>query len=260
MPGGGADSASDGVPTWRLGDLSRVGRERFGLTAGKASVGRLTRSLCPCWQTERPRHGPRRSQVFQQCASLPLLPQSAVASRSRPTCLEPNVSRSVFRTRPVEGGRAAGSVAGSGSACRSRMVDDQRHRSACLLLACLFGAVRPERCGAGAERNLRRSDDLRGDQAAALELASQLPPGRHVAIPIKDRLAHRAAAAGAAQHHPGPSAALPARVRGHRARCGGGCRTVTCRGACSRHAPDRGCSLQRPEQPHRRGGTVPPPH
>lgn len=51
-------------------------------------------------------------------------------------------------------------------------------------------------------RGIRRGDDLRGDQAAALELASQLPPGRHVAIPIKDRLAHRAAAAGAASITP----------------------------------------------------------
>jgi hypothetical protein len=97
---------------------------------------------------------------------------------------------------------------------RPRMAKDQRYRS-----ACVFGAVCPTRA-TGAALVLTRVS------VAAMiplfeEVASQLPPGAHAAMPIDNAGCHTAHdLPGAAQHDPRPSATcscfeLLAKVRIH---------------------------------------------
>ncbi|MBX9748984.1 MAG: winged helix-turn-helix domain-containing protein [Roseococcus sp.] len=45
-----------GVSTWRLIDLCRIARERFGVSYAETGTARLMRSLDLSWQTPRPRH------------------------------------------------------------------------------------------------------------------------------------------------------------------------------------------------------------
>ena len=87
----------DGISTWRLVDLCRIVRERFGVTYGETGMGRLVRGLDLSWQTPRPRHAEtdRAAQErFKKGASPSRL------RRSRPTTPKPSGSRSGSRTRP----------------------------------------------------------------------------------------------------------------------------------------------------------------
>ena len=43
----GPDPEVDGVSTWRLVDLCRIVRERFGVTSGETGMGQLMRDLDP---------------------------------------------------------------------------------------------------------------------------------------------------------------------------------------------------------------------
>src|SRR5215218_10131926 len=52
----GPDPALDGVSAWRLVDLCRIVRERFGVAYGETGMGKLMRGLDLSWQTPRPRH------------------------------------------------------------------------------------------------------------------------------------------------------------------------------------------------------------
>ncbi len=93
----GPDPEIDGVSTWRLVDLCRIVRERFGVTYGETGMGRLVRGLDLSWQTPRPRHAEtdRAAQErFKKGASQPRL------RRSRPTTPRPSGSRSGSRTKP----------------------------------------------------------------------------------------------------------------------------------------------------------------
>lgn len=94
----GPDQEVEGVSTWRLIDLCRIVRERFGVTYSETGMGRLMRSLDLSWQTPRPRHAETdraAQEAFKKRALLPPLP------RSPPTTLRPNGSSSGSRTRPA---------------------------------------------------------------------------------------------------------------------------------------------------------------
>jgi transposase len=52
----GPDPDADGVSTWRLVDLCRIVRERFGVACGETGMAGLMRALDLSWQTPRPRH------------------------------------------------------------------------------------------------------------------------------------------------------------------------------------------------------------
>lgn len=93
----GPDPEVDGVSTWRLVDLCRIVRERFGVTYGETGMGRLVRGLDLSWQTPRPRHAETdhaAQERFKKGAS-PLR-----SRRSRPTTPRPSGSRSGSRTKP----------------------------------------------------------------------------------------------------------------------------------------------------------------
>ena len=93
----GPDPEVDGVSTWRLIDLCRIVRERFGVGYDENGLGKLLRRLDLSWQTPRPRHAETNRAAperFKQGASpLP-------SRRSRPTIPRPSASRSGSRTRP----------------------------------------------------------------------------------------------------------------------------------------------------------------
>jgi len=94
----GPDPEADGVSTWRLIDLCRIVRERFGVSYGESGMGRLMRSLGLSWQTPRPRHAEtdRAAQErFKKGASRKRW------RRSPPTTPMPSGSRSGSRTRPA---------------------------------------------------------------------------------------------------------------------------------------------------------------
>jgi transposase len=94
----GPDPEVDGVSTWRLVDLCRIVRERFGVTYSETGIGRLMHDLDLSWQTPRPRHAETdraAQEAFRKGASPPRL------RRSRPTTLRPSGSRSGSRTRPA---------------------------------------------------------------------------------------------------------------------------------------------------------------
>ncbi len=93
----GPDPEADGVSTWRLIDLCRIVRERFGATYSETGMGKLMRSLDLSWQTPRPRHAEtdRAAQErFKRGASRRRL------LGSPPTAPRPSASRSGSRTRP----------------------------------------------------------------------------------------------------------------------------------------------------------------
>jgi len=93
----GPDPEVDGVSTWRLVDLCRIVRERFGVRYGETGLGRLLHGLDLSWQTPRPRHAkadPAAQEAFKKRASLPRSP------RSPPLTLRPSGSRSGSRMRP----------------------------------------------------------------------------------------------------------------------------------------------------------------
>ncbi len=93
----GPDPEVDGVSTWRLVDLCRIVRERFGVTYGETGMGRLVRGLDLSWQTPRPRHAEtdRAAQERFKKGASPLR-----SRRSRPTTPRPSGSRSGSRTKP----------------------------------------------------------------------------------------------------------------------------------------------------------------
>ena len=93
----GPDPEVEGVSTWRLIDLCRIVRERFGISYAETGMARLMRSLDLSWQTPRPRHAqtdPAAQERFKKRGSLPPSP------RSSPNIRKPNASRSGSRTRP----------------------------------------------------------------------------------------------------------------------------------------------------------------
>jgi transposase len=93
----GPDPEVDGVSTWRLVDLCRIVRERFGVQYGETGLSRLLHSLELSWQTPRPRHAGTdlaAQEAFKKKA-LPLR-----WPRSRRPNRRPSGSRSGSRTRP----------------------------------------------------------------------------------------------------------------------------------------------------------------
>jgi transposase len=97
----GPDPDVDGVSTWRLVDLCRIVRERFGVSYGKTGMARLMRSLELSWQTPRPRHAgtdPAVQAAFKKGdlpppwpASPPSIPRRS-ASRSG-SAMRPGLAR-----------------------------------------------------------------------------------------------------------------------------------------------------------------------
>jgi len=94
----GPDPEIDGVSTWRLVDLCRIVRERFGVAYDENGLGKLLHRLDLSWQTPRPQHAEtdRAAQErFKKRASpLPL-------RRSKQTIPRPSGSRSGSRTKPA---------------------------------------------------------------------------------------------------------------------------------------------------------------
>ena len=93
----GPDPEAEGVSTWRLIDLCRIVRERFGVSYAETGMARLMRSLDLSWQTPRLRHAqtdPSAQERFKKRASRPPSP------RSSPSTRKPSASRSGSRTRP----------------------------------------------------------------------------------------------------------------------------------------------------------------
>jgi transposase len=93
----GPDPEVDGVSTWRLIDLCRIVRERFGVSYDESGLGKLLHRLDLSWQTPRPRHAEmdRAAQERFKKGTSPLR-----SRRSRPTIPRPSASRSGSRTRP----------------------------------------------------------------------------------------------------------------------------------------------------------------
>jgi transposase len=82
----GPDPDEDGLSTWRLIDLCRMVRERFGVSYGETGMGRLMRSLDLSWQTPRPQHAEtdRAAQErFKKGASRGCSCRSPLRSRFR---------------------------------------------------------------------------------------------------------------------------------------------------------------------------------
>jgi transposase len=93
----GPDPEVDGVSTWRLIDLCRIVRERFGASYDESGLGKLLHRLDLSWQTPRPQHvetDRTAQEAFKKRASPLRL------RRSRPTTPKPRASRSGSRTRP----------------------------------------------------------------------------------------------------------------------------------------------------------------
>ncbi len=93
----GPDPEVEGVSTWLLIDLSRIVRERFGVSYAETGMARLMRSLDLSWQTPRPRHAetdPAAQERFEKRAFRPPSPRSSPSTRT------PSASRSGSRMRP----------------------------------------------------------------------------------------------------------------------------------------------------------------
>jgi transposase len=93
----GPDPDEDGVSTWRLVDLCRIVRERFGVAYGETGMARLMHSLDLSWQTPRPRHAetdPAVQEAFKKGDLQPHWPAPP------PSILRRNASRSGSVTRP----------------------------------------------------------------------------------------------------------------------------------------------------------------
>jgi transposase len=90
----GPDAEVDGVSTWRLVDLCRIVRGRFGVIDSETGMGRLMHALDLSWQTPRPRHAEtdRAAQEAKKRASPPR------SHGSRPISPRPSASRSGSRT------------------------------------------------------------------------------------------------------------------------------------------------------------------
>jgi transposase len=94
----GPDPEVDGVSTWRLIDLCRIVRERFGVSYNESGLGKLLHRLELSWQTPQPRHAetdPAAQQRFKKGASPPF------SRRSRPTTLRPSGSRPGSKMKPA---------------------------------------------------------------------------------------------------------------------------------------------------------------
>ncbi|GIX11522.1 winged helix-turn-helix domain-containing protein [Elioraea sp.] len=95
---GGPDPEVDGVSTWRLIDLCRIVRERFGVSYGESGLGKLLHRLGLSWQTPRPQHAETdraAQEAFKKKGCAAALAQIAAAPP------KPHASRSGFRTRLV---------------------------------------------------------------------------------------------------------------------------------------------------------------
>lgn len=94
----GPDPEEDGVSTWRLVDLCRIVRDRFGVAYGETGMARLLHSLDLSWQTPRPRHAetdPAAQERFKKRAFPPRSPASPPSTRRR------SASRSGSKTKPA---------------------------------------------------------------------------------------------------------------------------------------------------------------
>jgi len=182
-------------------------------------MGRLMRSLGLSWQRPQPRHAEaeRIAVWFQDEARV---------------------------GRPGSGRRAAGCAAGSSAACGrgwSRIGATDQPRS--LARSARRGTPGRNtgaeyRGGAGAAPRLGRGDDPAAPGRRLTAAAWQTRGDAH----RQRRLAHREGAAGAAEHHPRPPAALLAQAQRHRdatpsRRCGATCATAPCRAGCSPARP-----------------------
>lgn len=93
----GPDPEADGVSTWRLVDLCRMVRERFGVDYDESGLGKLLHRLDLSWQTPRPRHAATDRATQERFKKGALLQPS---HKSRPTIPRRSGSRSGSRTRP----------------------------------------------------------------------------------------------------------------------------------------------------------------
>ena len=94
----GPDPEIDGVSTWRLVDLCRIVRERFGVDYDESGLGKLLHRLDLSWQTPRPQHAEtdRAAQERFKKRASPL-----PSRRSKQTTPRPSGSRSGSRTKPA---------------------------------------------------------------------------------------------------------------------------------------------------------------
>jgi len=94
----GPDPEVDGVSTWRLVDLCRMVRQRFGVGCDESGMGKLLHRLDLSWQAPRPRHAGTDRAAREAFEKRGLPPPSR---RSRPTTPRPGGSRSGSRTKPA---------------------------------------------------------------------------------------------------------------------------------------------------------------
>jgi transposase len=94
----GPDPEIDGVSTWRLVDLCRIVRERFGVAYDESGLGKLLHRLDLSWQTPRPQHAEtdRAAQERFKKRASPL-----PSRRSKQITPRPSGSRSGSRTKPA---------------------------------------------------------------------------------------------------------------------------------------------------------------
>jgi transposase len=65
----GPDPERDGVSSWRIEDLCRLAKERFGVAYRESGMLRLVKSLGLSWQKTRPRHpeaDPAKAKAFKK--------------------------------------------------------------------------------------------------------------------------------------------------------------------------------------------------
>jgi transposase len=73
----GPAAESDGVSTWRVVDLCRIARERWGVAYSERGMARLLRALDLSWQTPRPQHPqsePAMQETFKKTGPQPWRP------------------------------------------------------------------------------------------------------------------------------------------------------------------------------------------
>ncbi|MBW8271520.1 IS630 family transposase [Caldovatus aquaticus] len=169
----GPDPERDGVSTWRLVDLCRIVRERFGVTYSETGMGRLMHDLDLSWQTPRPRH------AETDRAAREAFKKGFAAALSQIAADHPEAERIEVwfqdEARVGQKGRMVRRRFQRGM--RPRMVKGQRCRS-----ACIFGAVCPA-------RDTGAAPVLTHVSVAAMnllleEVAAQLPAGTHAAMLI----------------------------------------------------------------------------
>ena len=158
----GPDPEEDGVSTWRLVDLCRIVRDRFGVAYGETDMARLLHSLDLSWQTPRPRHA-----------------ETDPAALARIAAEHPEAERFEVwfqdEARVGQKGRMVRRRYQRGM--RPRMVKDKRYKS-----AYIFGAVCPARDTSAAPVITHVS--IAAMNLLLEEVASQLPRGTHAVMLI----------------------------------------------------------------------------